>query len=88
MTSNHAEMQQFLMTGTPCFRIKSNAITRKTETTIQVQCLFYWALENTIHNNVKIQDRQEFAMKCFSNPQIIEYNKLLINITQLALNEM
>ena len=56
------------MTDTPCFQIKSNAITRKTETTIQVQCLIYWAFENTIHNNVKIQDRQEFAMKCFPNP--------------------
>ena len=88
MTSNPAKMQQFSMTDTPGFRIKSNAITRKTETTIQVQYLFYWALENTIHNNVKIQDRQDFAMKCFPNPQIVEYNKLLINITQLALNEM
>ena len=25
-------------------------------------------LWNTIHNNVKIQDRQEFEMKCFPNP--------------------
>ena len=88
MTRNHAEMQQFSMTDTPFFRIKSNAITRKTETTIQVQCLFYYALENTIHNNVKIQDKHEFAMKCFPSPQIIQYNKLLINITQLALNKM
>ena len=76
------------MTGTLYFRIKSNAITRKTETTIQVWCVFYWALENTIHNNVKIQDRREFAMKCFPYPLIIEYNKLLMNITQLTLNEM
>ena len=68
MTSNHAEMQYFSMIGTPCFRIKSNAITKNIETTIQVQCLFYWALENTIHNNVKIQDIQDCAMKCFPNP--------------------
>ena len=56
------------MAGTPCFWIKSNTITRKAETTIQVQCLFYYALENTINNNVKIQDKHEFAMKCFPNP--------------------
>ena len=57
MTNNHSEMQSFFMTGISYFQIKSNAIARKTETNIHVQCLFYWALENKIHNNVKIQDR-------------------------------